>query len=118
MAGEAPTRFVYVFGLQVSDDASYQRYRAGMTPILHRYGGGFGYDFVVARVLASETAQPINRVFTIAYPDRATADRFFADPAYLDVRRAWFEPAVTAITMIASFEEPVSAPRLDASSPT
>jgi len=109
MAGDAPTRFVYAFGLQVGDDASYQRYRAGMTPILHRHGGGFGYDFVVARVLASETERPINRVFTIAFPDRATADRFFADPTYLEVRRAWFEPAVTAVTLIASFDEPVPA---------
>lgn len=107
MAGD--TRFVQLYGLQVDDDAAYQRYRAAMTPVLHRHGGRFGYDFVIARVLASETERSINRVFTIAFPDRATAERFFADPAYLEVRRTWFEPAVSAVTMIGSFEEPVSA---------
>jgi len=109
MAGDLRTRFVYVMGLQVADDASYQRYRAETAPILRSYGGGFGYDFAVARVLASKTSQPINRVFTLGFPDRASADRFFADPTYLAARRTWFEPAVTAVTMIASFDEPVPA---------
>jgi len=45
-------------------------------------------------------------VFTITFPDRATAERFFADPSYLEVRRTWFEPAVAAYTRIASFDEP------------
>lgn len=105
MADEAGPRFTSVRGLQVDDPASYQRYRAGMTPILHRHGGRFGYDFEVANVLASETPQPINRVFTISFPDRASAERFYSDPAYLEVRRAWFEPAVSAITVIARFDE-------------
>ncbi len=109
MAGE-PTRHVRAYGLQVTDDARYRRYRAGMTPILHRHGGAFGYDFAIARVLASETDQPIDRVFTISFPDRAAAERFFADPDYLAVRRAWFEPAVSAITVIATFDEPAPAP--------
>jgi uncharacterized protein (DUF1330 family) len=108
MAGE-PTRHVRVYGLQVADAAGYRRYREGMTPILHRHGGAFGYDFEVARVLASESDRPIDRVFTIAFPDRATADRFFADPDYLAVRHAWFEAAVTAVTVIASFDEPAPA---------
>lgn len=107
MAGE--TRFVSVWALQVDDEASYQRYRAGMTPILHRHGGGFGYDFAVARVLASETARPINRVFTMVFPDRAASDRLFADPVYLEVRRTWFEPAVSAVTAIGAFDEPLGA---------
>lgn len=72
-------------------------------------GGAFGYDFEIARVLASESDWPIDRVFTIAFPDRAAADRFFADPDYLAVRRAWFEPAVAAVTAIASFDEPAPA---------
>jgi uncharacterized protein (DUF1330 family) len=83
-----------------------------MTPILHRHGGAFGYDFAVAHVLASETDQPINRVFTIAFPDRAASDRFFTDPAYLEVRRTWFAPAVTATTLIASFEQPAPGRQL------
>lgn len=107
---DSPTRHVRIYGLQVADGARYRRYREGMTPILHRFGGAFGYDFEVARVLASESERPIDRVFTMVFPDRAAADRFFADPGYLAVRRAWFEPAVAAITAIASFDEPAPAP--------
>lgn len=106
MADEpSPPRYVSLLALQVDDAASYQRYREGMTPILHRHGGRFGYDFEIANVLASESGKPINRVFTIAFPDRASAKRFYADPAYLEVRRTWFAPAVSAITVIARFDE-------------
>ena len=42
---------VRIYGLQVDDPALYRRYRDGMTPILHRFGGAFGYDFAVAEVL-------------------------------------------------------------------
>lgn len=108
MAGDLtarPGRVGTVWALQVTDDDRYREYRAQMTPILHRHGGAFGYDFVIARVLASATPQPINRVFTITFPDRATEARFFADPAYLAVRRTWFEPAVSAITELARFED-------------
>ena len=46
-----------LIGLEVTDDAGYGRYRAGMTPILEAYGGSFGSDFVIARVLKG----PIDR---------------------------------------------------------
>lgn len=105
MAGDA-TRHVLVFGLHIADDALYRRYREGMLPILQRFGGAFGYDFVVSRVLASATDRPINRVFTMWSPARGRASGFFADPSYLAVRRAWFEPAVAAVTRIAAFDEP------------
>ncbi|MFV8752617.1 DUF1330 domain-containing protein [Nannocystaceae bacterium ST9] len=90
-------------GLWVADPEGYRRYRAGMTPILARYGGRFGYDFVIAEVLRSEVDTPINRVFTLKFPDRATAKAFFADPEYLEVRAAHFEPSVTHRTAIAEF---------------
>lgn len=109
MAADDPApgtpRYTSLLGLQVDDAATYQRYRAGMTPILHRHGGRFGYDFEVANVLASETPRPINRVFTISFPDKASAERFYADPEYVEVRRTWFEPSVGAVTVIARFEE-------------
>jgi uncharacterized protein (DUF1330 family) len=104
MAAE-PTRHVRAYGVQIVDPAGYQRYRDGMTPILHRHGGAFGYDLAIARVLRSEAAHPIDRVFTIAWPDRAAAERFFADPDYRAVRREHFEPAIAAITAIATFDE-------------
>jgi uncharacterized protein (DUF1330 family) len=106
MAAER-TRHVRIVGLHVKDDALYVRYREGMTPILQRYGGAFGYDFAVSQVLKSETPAFMNRVFTLLFPDAAALDRFFADPEYRAVRAEFFEPAVGAITQIASFDQPV-----------
>ena len=102
---DAATRHVRVYGLQIADAARYQGYRERMTPILRSYGGSFRYDFAIERVLASEASHPIDRVFTIAFPDHAAAERFFADPRYLAVRREWFEPAVLAATQIGAFDE-------------
>jgi len=97
---------VQLYGMQIADAAKYRTYREHMTPILHRHGGRFGYDLAIAAVLASQAAHPIDRVFTIEFADRAAAERFFADPGYLEVRRTWFEPAVVAYTLIASFDQP------------
>ena len=49
----------------------------------------------------------LNRVFTIAFPDRATQARFFADVRYREVRATHFEPAVAQSVVLAEFgEEP------------
>ena len=103
MSGDA--RYVGVYAAQVDDEEMYRRYRAAMTPLLHARGGGFRYDFVVRETLISEAKHPINRVFMIGFPSRAVADAFFSDPAYLEVRRALFAPAVSAVTQIASYDE-------------
>jgi len=105
MAGD--TRHVLLFGLHVTDDAMYRRYREEMLPFLRKHGGAFGYDFVVTRTLASETDLAINRVFTMSFPERERAAALFSDPGYLAVRRAWFEPSVAAVTRISAFDEPV-----------
>jgi uncharacterized protein (DUF1330 family) len=97
-------RHVTLMGLEVTDDASYARYRAGMTPILEAYGGSFGCDFVVAKVLKGPSER-LNRVFTIAFPDRATKARFFADARYHEVRAQHFEPAVAQAVVLAEFDE-------------
>lgn len=104
MAADA-TRHVLIFGLDVQDEAGYRRYRQGMTPILERYRGAFGYDFVVSQVLKSEAEAPINRVFTMVFPAKSVAERFFADPAYREVRAELFEAAVGAVTPIAAYDE-------------
>ena len=109
MAGEPASRHVRLYGAQVDDEATYQRYREAMMPLLHEHGGGFRYDFAVSRVLISETSPPINRVFMIGFPSRAAADALFRDPRYLAVRRALFDPAVAAITQLAGYEEPLTA---------
>jgi uncharacterized protein (DUF1330 family) len=95
--------FTMLVGLEVIDQDGYARYRAAMTPILERYGGRFGYDFVIAEVLRSEVAEPINRVFTLVFPDRATMAAFFEDPEYRGVRARHFESAVGHVTRIAEF---------------
>lgn len=104
-------RHVRLVGLQVVDRELYQQYRAGMTPILTRYGGGFGYDLWVSELLKSESDKPFNRVFTIFFPSAQVAERFFADPDYLRVRTALFEPAVSVVSTLATFEEAVPQPR-------
>lgn len=104
MAADA-SRHVMIFGLEVKDEVLYRRYRAGMTPILQRYGGGFGYDFMVSEVLRSETSAPINRVFTIVFTEKKAGTDFFADPAYLAVRAELFEPAVGRVTKIGEYDE-------------
>jgi uncharacterized protein (DUF1330 family) len=100
-------RHVKLIGLHVRDGDLYRRYREGMTPLLHRQGGAFGYDFVVSDVLESEVKAQINRVFTITFPDAFVADHFFSDPEYLAVRKEFFEPAVGDVTVIGAYDEDV-----------
>src|SRR6266850_2456527 len=93
-------RYVILMGLEVTDDASYARYRVSMTPILESHGGSFGCDFVVAKVLKGPSER-LNRVFTMSFPDRMTRERFFANPRYREVRAEHFEPAVASAIVLA-----------------
>lgn len=90
-------------GLNVINDREYQRYRDEIALILKDHGGGFGYDFKVAEVLRSRTNEPINRVFTIFFPDEATMESFFANEAYVAVKEKHFEKSVTHKTIIAKW---------------
>lgn len=92
-------------GLNVSDDESYQKYREHMMPLLTAVGGGFSYDFRISEVLQSVTPAPINRLFTIYFPDQQSADAFFANADYLAIRKLYFESSVSDITRIASYEK-------------
>lgn len=96
-------------GLHVTDETKYAAYRSRMTPMLERCGGGFGYDFRVSDVLIAQTPEPINRVFTIRFPDRETQASFFADETYLAIKKELFEPAVANTTIIATYD-PSKAP--------
>ena len=102
-------RQMTLVGLEVKDDDGYARYRQEMTPILARYGGGFGCDFVVAQVLKGPNPR-INRVFTLTFPSCANRDRFFADEEYRSVRARWFEPAVGAVEVLAETSPDVARP--------
>ncbi len=96
--------FEVLVGLHVTDREAYQEYRRGMLPILETYGGGFRWDLVVSEVLRADVEHPVNRVFAIYFPDRPTRDRFFTDPAYLEVRRKHFDSSVAARVTIAEYE--------------
>lgn len=98
---DEPDRYVMLVGLEVTDERSYSRYRAAMTPILARFGGAFGCDFELAKVLLGD--HRINRVFTISFPDRPTRERFFADTDYRAVRERFYEPAVAHAEVLAEF---------------
>jgi uncharacterized protein (DUF1330 family) len=96
------TRHEILVGLHVTDDESYDRYRAAMTPLLEARGGFFRVDYRVAEVLKGE--EGVNRVFIISFPDEATKDAFFADPAYVAARAEHFEPAVAGGDIIAAYD--------------
>jgi uncharacterized protein (DUF1330 family) len=98
-------RHALLYGLHVTDQALYAEYRAHMKPILKEFGGDFAYDFVVGEVLRSEVDHPINRVFTITFPDAGAAERFFGNERYLAVRAKYFEPGVARTTRLAVFDE-------------
>ena len=102
MAAES-TEYVTVWGIEVTDQDEYVRYREAMMPILVRYGGSFGYDFVIGEVKRTEAPHPINRVFTIRFPDEAGSTAFFADAIYRQVRARHFEQAVKGVTSLGAF---------------
>ncbi|MGJ8647117.1 MAG: DUF1330 domain-containing protein [Marinomonas colpomeniae] len=97
--------FERIMALEVSNDEEYQKYRESMTPILHSFGGRFGYDFKVSDVLQSKTKEPINRVFTIDFPSKEIMDQFFSNPDYLNVKEEYFNRSVASVTIISMHEK-------------
>ena len=94
-----------VMGLYVYDDEEYQRYREGMMPILHSFGGSFGYDFKVSEVLISKTKADINRVFTIEFPNKDIMEAFFSDSEDLSGQQRHFANSVSSKTLISLHEK-------------
>lgn len=97
--------YEFLVGLEISNSNVYSDYRAAMKPILTKYGGGFGFDFVVSEVLLSEIEEPINRVFTIRFPNKVAAEDFFSDSEYLKVKAQFFDASVAHTTIISSYEK-------------
>ncbi len=97
--------FERIMGLEVINDEEYQKYRENMIPILHSFGGSFGFDFKVNEVLKSKTDEEINRVFTIDFPSKEIMDNFFTDPDYLAVKDKYFKNSVKAVTTISMHEK-------------
>ncbi|MCC4834336.1 MULTISPECIES: DUF1330 domain-containing protein [unclassified Shewanella] len=96
--------FQRIMALHVHDELEYQAYRDAMLPILHFYGGDFGYDFAVSEVLKSKTNSQINRVFTIDFPSEEVMNAFFSDESYLSVKQRHFNASVTSSTVIGLHE--------------
>jgi len=96
--------FEMMVGLNVTDDPLYDQYRAGMSPILSSYGGFFRFDLVVSKMLKSAAEHPINRVFSLCFPDRQKRDAFFSDPAYKKVREEFLAKSVSGRTLIAEYD--------------
>ncbi len=91
-------------GLNIGDERRYHSYRSAMKPILLQYGGRFRYDFRVSEVLASETTNPINRIFIISFPGKTEMEQFFTDPDYVIVKTRYFESSVESTTLISTYE--------------
>ena len=91
-------------GIEVTDNNNYDLYRKEMYPILQSYGGDFGYDFKVSEVLKTKSDHPINRVFTIRFPNDEALENFFSDATYLEVKKKYFTPSVAGVTSIAKYE--------------
>lgn len=104
MAAELRRHVVWV-GLEVADEAGYAAYRARITPMLERRGGGFVHDFVVGQVLRSSGSPAMNRVFMMVFPDRSVREAFFADPEYLQARAELFVPAVRSADFLGEYDE-------------
>jgi len=92
-------------GLEVTDDKNYAQYREAMSPILTGIGGGFGYDLKISEVLKSESENKINRVFTIFFPSEEVMNAFFTDSHYLEIKKKFFEGAVSSTTIMASYKK-------------
>ena len=77
------------------------------TTVLEKIGGGFRYDFVVAKTLKSQVSHDINRVFTIYFPSVEAKNSFFSDQEYLTIREKFFDNSVTNTAFIAEYENEV-----------
>lgn len=96
----AESRHTLVIALEVHDQGAYDRYRAGMRPILAEYGGRFDWDVRGGEVLESPDAVAVNRLFVMSFARREQCVAFFADPRYTAVRSEFFDPAVSALHTI------------------
>ena len=97
--------FERIMGLEIINDEEYQKYRENMIPILHSFGGSFGFDFKVNEVLKSKTDDAINRVFTLDFPSKEIMEQFFTNPDYLAVKEKYFLHSVKSVTTISMHEK-------------
>jgi len=95
-----------LMALNVVDADLYAKYRAAMSPLLAAHGGRFGLDLWVGELLRAGEAKPFNRLFTIIFPTPEQREAFFSNAEYLAVRKAFFEPSVSATTNLGQLTRP------------
>ena len=94
-----------IMGIEVTNEDEYQLYRENMLPILHSFGGSFGFDFKINEVLKSKTDNAINRVFTLDFPSKQVMEAFFNNTEYLAVKEKYFLNSVNSVTTISMHEK-------------
>ena len=94
-----------IMALEIVNEEEYQKYRESMTPILQSFGGDFGFDFKVNKVLKSKTSDLINRVFTLDFPSKEIMNEFFTHSEYLAVKEKYFLNSVKSVTTISMHEK-------------
>lgn len=97
--------FERIMGIEVTNEDEYQLYRENMMPILHSFGGSFGFDFKINEVLKSKTDNAINRVFTLDFPSKQVMEAFFTNDEYLAVKEKYFLNSVNSVTTISMHEK-------------
>lgn len=101
---QTTSRYEILVGLHVSDQDTYDRYRAGMTPILKDHSGFFRYDYTIDSMLQGTAEDPHNRVFVLSFPDQSVMESFFNHPEYKAVRAQHFDPAVKSGGILAAYQ--------------
>lgn len=91
-------------GLTVTDDTTYQQYRDAMAPLLAAHGGGFRYDFTIAKVLKSASEHAINRVFAIYFGSKEQMRAFFDHTDYRAIKAKFFERSVAGTTIFGAYD--------------
>jgi uncharacterized protein (DUF1330 family) len=68
-----------IANLTVTDPAKYQDYRAGVAPVVARFGGEF---LVRGGAVTQKEGAPFNRLVVVRFPDMAAAETFYHSPDY------------------------------------
>ncbi|NQU56645.1 MAG: DUF1330 domain-containing protein [Rhodospirillales bacterium] len=79
------TPYYLIVDVQINDMDEYKKYMERAKPIAESYGGEYlvrGGDF---KVLEGDYFTP-RRLVLIRFPDKASGESFFNDPAYQDAR--------------------------------
>lgn len=92
---------------------SYQRYVAGIDPILARYGAELVYGGDCSTVLAAEEGQTWDAVALVRYPSREVFSRMVSDTEYQAITGRRTEALVEAVLQATIEWQPASTSAVD-----